>query len=441
MREVALGLLLAGFALSTNGQLTNVQPIDLPTALRLAGAQNLDIQIARQRLAEAKANHQSTVWQFFPWISPGVGYRRHDNLIQDVAGDIIEVHKQSYDIGPTIAAQVDIGDSIYKNLAARQLVKAADFGLESQRLESVLAAAQTYFELSKTVALSDVLRESLKISQDYQQQLHEAVGAGIAFKGDELRVRVQTERYQLALRQSLEQERLAASRLAQVLRLDTSIPLAPQETELVPLTLIDTNAALHSLVSQALRLRPELMQNTALTAAAQDVRNGTVYGPLIPTFGAQAFLGGLGGGREGAPGTFGSSEDYALGLSWRVGPGGLFDVGRSRAAQARFEITRLNNGKVADEITRQVVDAFTHAQSLADQLLTAKTNLATSSDALRLTHERKQFGVAAVLEDIQSQQDLTRARSDYLSLIAEYNKGQYALERALGHFADPDRKK
>src|SRR5262245_40675198 len=36
------------------GQNTNsVHEIDLPTTLRLAGAQNLDVQIARERLAEA----------------------------------------------------------------------------------------------------------------------------------------------------------------------------------------------------------------------------------------------------------------------------------------------------------------------------------------------------------------------------------------------------
>src|SRR5579862_6870583 len=45
-------------------------PIDLPTALRLAGAQNLDIQIARTRLAEARANRQSALEQFFPWLAP-----------------------------------------------------------------------------------------------------------------------------------------------------------------------------------------------------------------------------------------------------------------------------------------------------------------------------------------------------------------------------------
>src|ERR1051325_8472588 len=38
-------------------ELTNgVSWIDLPTALRLAGAHNLDVRIAREKLAEARAN-------------------------------------------------------------------------------------------------------------------------------------------------------------------------------------------------------------------------------------------------------------------------------------------------------------------------------------------------------------------------------------------------
>jgi len=79
---------------------SQVSLIDLPTVLRLAGAQNLDIQIARQRLAEARANHESALWQFLPWIGPGVSYRSHDNLIQDVGGQIIDVHKEAYTVGP-----------------------------------------------------------------------------------------------------------------------------------------------------------------------------------------------------------------------------------------------------------------------------------------------------------------------------------------------------
>jgi hypothetical protein len=37
-----------------------------------------------------------------------------------------------------------------------------------------------------------------------------------------------------------------------------------------------------------------------------------------------------------------------------------------------------------------------------------------------------------VLETIQAEQDLTRARLDYLRAVAEFNKGQYTLKKATG---------
>lgn len=416
---------------------TNFQVIDLPTALRLANAQNLDIQIARERLNEARANRDTATEQFLPWLSPGAAYRRHEGRIQAVDGTMLDANKQAYDVGGALTAQLDLGDAIYRSLATKQLVRAADQALESQRQDSTLAAAQGYYELSKAKALTDVVKEALAVSQDYQRELHAAVDAGIAFKGDELRVQVQTERYQLAVRQALEQQRVAAARLAQVLHLDPAVELVPQDADLVPLTLVGTNAQLDTLVRQALTSRPELKQSQALVLAARDARNGAVYGPLIPSVGAQAFLGGLGGGKNESTGNFGDSEDYAAGLGWRIGPGGLLDFGRTRATKARLEAARLGADKVRDEITRQVVESHTRTQSLFDQLATTRQNLATASETLRLTRERKQFGVGAVLEDIQAQQELTRARSDYLTAIAELNKAQYALTKAIGGLAEP----
>src|SRR5947207_12722266 len=339
----------------------NVYPIDLPTALRLANAQNLDIQIARERLKEGKANRESAVELFLPWISPGAVYRRHENRIQDVVGNIIDADKQSYPVGGAITAQMDLGDAIYKSLAAKQLVNAADHALESQRQDSTLAAAQGYYDLAKAKAIGDVVKEALGVSQDYQKQLHEAVGAGIAFKGDELRVQTQTERYQIALRQALEQQRVAAARLAQILHLDSRVELVPEDTDLVPLTLVETNASLDSLVQQALGSRPELKQSQALLTAAHDARNGAVFGPLIPSLGAQAWVGGLGGGKNNGTGNFGESEDYFVGLGWRIGPGGLFDSGRIHASHARLEAARLSHAKVRDEITRQVAESHPRA--------------------------------------------------------------------------------
>jgi len=167
-----------------------VYPIDLPTALRLAGAQNLDVQIARERLNEAQAASLSAMEQFFPWLAPGITYHRRDGVAQAVPSGIIsDAHFQSYSPGVSLSAQWVLGDALYNSLAAKQIVRASDQALAAQRQDSALSAAQGYFDLAGAKALVEVAGQALKTSRDYQQQLHDAVVAGIAFKGDELRIR------------------------------------------------------------------------------------------------------------------------------------------------------------------------------------------------------------------------------------------------------------
>jgi outer membrane protein TolC len=434
-REVACAAVL--FALSLEAPQAQTKAplpyaIDLPTTLRLAGAQNLDVQLAAERLNEARANRQSALEQFFPWIAPGVAYHRRDGVAQAVpSGVISDAHFQSYSPGAGVSAQTAFGEAIYNALAAKQLLKASDLALQAQRQDSVLTAAQNYFDLTKAKGLAGVARQALETSQEYQQQLHAAVALGIAFKGDELRVQTQTERYQIAVRQALETQRVSAANLAQVLHLDPVVELVPVDTDLAPITLIETNAPLALLVEQVLHSRPELKQSEALVSASRAAKNGAVYGPLIPALGAQAFGGGLGGGPDGGPSTFGPEGDYTVGLTWRIGPGGIFDSGRIHASQARLSATQLVTAKLKDSIIAEVVSSLAHVQSLSDQIALVERNLNTASETFRLTRERKQFGVGIVLEDLQAQQALTQARSDYVSALAEYNKAQFALRKAI----------
>jgi outer membrane protein TolC len=422
------------------GQTTNepVYPLDLPTALRLAGAQNLDVQIAREQLREAEAGRQSALEQFFPWIAPGVSYHRRDGVAQSVpSGVISDAHFQSYSPGVSLTAQLSLGDAIYNSLAAKQLVKASDQALENQRQQAILLAAQDYFELVKTRSLAEVVKQAIQISEGYQLQLHEAVSNGIAFRGDELRVQTQTEQYRISLEQALEQARVAGVTLALVLHLDSRIVLVPQDTGLEAITIFHTNSDIDPLIERALQTRPELKQSRASIAAARDSTKGALYGPLFPSLGAQVFGGGLGGGPDGGSSTFAAEGDYALGLSWRIGPGGLFDSARVNANKARLASAQLSESKWKDEIASEVVAGVVRVNSTAAQIRLAAGNLNTAQETLNLTRQRKEFGVGSVLEDIQAQQALTQARSAYVTALAEHNKAQYALNKAVGGQTEP----
>jgi outer membrane protein TolC len=411
--------------------------IDLPSALRLAGARNLDVQLAREKVAEAYAAQESAIERFFPWVAPGITYRRHDNLIQNTEGVIEDVHKQSYSPGAAIAAQTDLGDAIFKSLEAHQLTKAARNGFDAQRQETALAAARGYFDLAAAHETVAVAREALRVSTDYAAEIDRAVEAGIAFKGDALRVKVQKQRDELALRRAEENVRLASAKLVQILHLHPIVELIPRDASVVPLSIVSAKESLDDLVSQALAARPETQQSAALLSAAQHAKNGSIYGPLIPSVGGQAFFGGVGGGMNGETGHFGESEDYVALLNWRVGPGGLFDFGNIHAQQARLRSAAFAADKMIDQVANEVVTSHTRLRSLTDQIATAKQSLSNAAEALRLGQERKEFGVGVVLETIQAQQDLARARNDYLNLVTDYNKTQYALLRALGRLSPP----
>jgi len=429
----ALGVSALAAILLGGGSVARAQEtIDLPTVLRLAGAQNLDVQIARQRLAEAAAADTSATFQFLPWLSPALGYRGHGGNTQDVAGNIVDVDKHSYTAGLALTAQLDLGDAIYRKLSAQRVHRAAEQSVGAQERASTLSAATAYLELVRARAHADVVGESVAISRAYQDQVRRAVEIGLAGKGDELRVQVQTQRYEIELRRAVEQGRVASSRLAEVLHLDPATQLTPTDAVPVPLTLVAADATLDSLVAGALESRPELRRNQALVAAAEKAREGASYGPLVPTIAFQGFAGGLGGGRPGAADTFDESHDYAVAVGWRIGPGGLFDQGRVNAAKARVETARLDEMRVRDNIVRQVADAFERAHSLAEQIASTRGNLETAARALDLSQARRQFGVGAVLEVIQAQRDLTQARGDYVDALAESSKAQYALAWATG---------
>ena len=408
------------------------QVVNLATVMRLAGADNLDIRLANERVAEARALHESARMQFFPYISPGISFRRHEGNIQTVDGQIIDADKQSLTYGAAVTLQLEIGEAYYRALVTRKLAKAAAYGADAQRQESVFQAVSAYLELVRSKASVGVAGEAVRIAQDYAGQVGQAVGAGIAFKGDAFRATAQVERNEVTHRQAREQQRISSARLAQVLHISPRVELLPGD-EPSPLSFSEGGRDLDPLIAQALESRPEISMSVEQLEAAVKASAGARWAPLVPTLRAEYFGGGLGGGIYGdGVGRTNTTTEYGIGLSWRIGPGGLLDPSRNHLADARQRGTAIERDKLHDEITRQVVEAHTRVHSLEDQLVHARKALEAAEQSLNLARERRAFAVGEVLESIVAEQDLTRARLDYLGVVTEHNRAQFLLRRAVG---------
>ncbi len=408
--------------------------IDLPTALKLAGAKNLDVEIAREKVNEARAAHDSARARFFPWISPGVTFRKHDDNIQNVEGRILDVDKKSLAAAVVINAQIDLGETYYQNLVARQVVRAHEAALAGRQREASFRAAAAYFDLARARAGVIAAEEAARITGRHAEQIAVTTEAGITFMGDAARVRGARERAELTLVRVRADQRIAAARLAEILRLDPAVELTPVDSDLAPMSLGAPTDDLGALISRALAVRPELDEAAARLEAARAQHRGASKAPLIPTIGAQASLGGLGGGPSGSTWTrdYDYSGDYSLGVSWRVGPGGLFDHNRERETAARERQVGFEQEKVRDFIRRQVVEQHTRLASFTAQVELARKTLDAADQAAKLSRQRRETGVGAALEDLLAEEELARARRDYLATIADYNLAQYALKFAVG---------
>lgn len=408
-------------------------PIDLPATLALAGAQSPEIQRARLQIAESRGRLEQTRARFFPWVEPTVGYRRHEGRLQDVVGTLIDTDKQAYDVGAAVVAEIDFGRAIFDALAARRRLEAARHASEAERQATLARAAGAYLELARAEGAVRVAEESERIALDYAGQLERAADIGLAFRGDVHRARVRVERNRQLLATARGDRRVAAARLAETLDLDPAVDLHVTAPELAVWQLVDPSAQTEAaLIERALARRPEAAGTRSSREAAVADHDAARLGPWLPTLGARARFYGLGGGEGDAVGRFGDGQDYGLDLRWRIGPGGLLDPTRDRAAAARAQLAELDHGRTLDRIRREVVEALARARTLADQYAMGERMLEAAEEALRLSRERRAFGIGAVLETLAAEEELTRARLDFVALVAELNRAQLELQRAIG---------
>jgi outer membrane protein TolC len=408
--------------------------VDLRTVMRLAGANNDEIELARVRHEQTIAESKQAWQRFWPGLSLGTGYRGHQGNVQDIAGAVFDARKQQYTVGATVMIDWAPGDMYYQALVAKQRALAAEQMVEKSRQDVLLQAVERYYDLLAAEAEVAVMEDDLRVVQGYAEQLEGAVKAGTAFKADLLRVQTQISRARLLVRQGQEGRDVGAARLAETLRLAPETALRPAKADLTPVALM-LNRSATALVAQAVTERSEVVAVEAARAAATLEDKRSKVAPLVPNVQAGYVGGGLGGGVGADWGNFGGQQDFFVGLGWKIGPGGLFDRQRRKIAEAQVESAALQGAQVKAAIGREVVEAGARAKSAKDQIEISDAAVASAEEMATLAKERQASQLGVVLEYLTAREELTRAKRARVLAVAGYNKAQHALARAVGGLA------
>jgi outer membrane protein TolC len=438
-------------------------PIDLGTALRLAGAENPELLLARERIAEATALRQLAVAQLLPNLNVGTNYDAHQGALQQSAGNIIQVNRDALYVGlganavgggtvniPGLNYNLNIGQAWYSYLISRQGVVTAGAASAAVRNDMLLRVCLAYLDLLRSEGHQAIARKNrtegatvVKLTADFAE-------TGQGRKADADRAAVELDRRDAEVTQAEGDTLAASARLAQLLNLDPSVRLKPIDGWVVPAPIVPDPIPLPELLAMALLQRPELAaRRSEVQAALYELSLEKVL-PFSPNVILGYSAGGFGGGSnlisspqgfingsgvDQVGPRFSSLEDrtdFDVIVFWTFRNMGVGNLALIRAADSRARQSRLRELETLNLVRAQVAEAHAWVAARFLQIDSNEQAVRASQNAYAQDLIRIRLGQGLPLELVDSLRLLGRSRYDYLDSIIEYNRAQFQLWVALG---------
>jgi len=435
--------------------------IDLGSALRLAGAENFELVIARQRVEEAVAIQQLAAAQILPTLNLGGNYDAHTGNLQQASGNILNVQRSALYVGaganavaagtvpiPGLQWNLNVSESIYNFFITRQRSEQSRFANQAEQNDVLLMVAvaytgllQAHGRLSLAIITRNDAREVARLTANYAE-------TGEGRNADAERAATELRRREEDVAEARLEVGVASRRLSELLNLDATILLRPLESQVVPQPIVPNRIPLAELVTIAMLDRPELKARQAAIRAAILELDSAKMLPFSPQVMLGFSNGVFGGGSNlvasstppvtGLPpnqprfGEFKDRMDIDAIMFWSarnmgLGNKALIDAARSRAKSADFEAQA-----TLDRVRREVADAFVRTHIRFKEIGTRARGVRAGAEGLAEDLNRVRDRAALPIELLDSLRHLASERRDYLDAIADYNRAQFELYVALG---------
>ncbi len=252
-------------------------PINLATAMQLAGARPLDIATATKQVEQALALQLQAKVLWIPNLNGGVDYFRHDGVQQNIfTGPDFQKGRQSFFVGGGPSMSVGLADAIFAPLAARRVVASRRADLQAARNDSLYTVAQAYFDLQQ--ARGRLLGAGATIDRaDMLVKLATGLAPSLIAPLEINRSRAELQSLLQSQQIAIRDWRIASARLAEVLLLDPATLFEPIEPPFLQVTFFPAERSPEELIPIALKNRPEIASRRELVAAAEQLlRRGEI---------------------------------------------------------------------------------------------------------------------------------------------------------------------
>jgi outer membrane protein len=414
---LCLSFVAVSAASETPRSMSLAEAIQLSATTVNVGVSRLDAAIARTQMDVQSAQLRPQIELVGTWLRQRA-YQQIDNIPLALTPD------------NTLDGRIRIGQSLidgerwYARGAARYRLDAAEASTVLALDNAAIQAALAYADLAIAESLIGVRENDLRLAKELltlaEAQVRGGVSEGIALTRASTRV----ANAQASLTTAQGNRQLANIVLCRSLQLNPGTTLVPDKTLSDEMNRHTTADNVDTIITQALRLRPEMhVTEATLRALRADTRSA--LGARLPT--VQAFAD---AGRSG-PEFDDTTTNWRAGIEVHV-PLVNGDKYNHRAAELRYEQQTLISADLSERIAAEVRSAMVALETGRAGLTHAREEKRLAEQEVAEARRRFETGVAGNLEVIDAQRSLASANQQLITAEGLVLRAHYSLARTMG---------
>ena len=404
--------------LTISSPLASARDLSLDEAIAMALTNNTELRItqkgedkAEASLREQKANKRVKVTA---GMSPRIG-KSTDSA-----------RSMSMGLGFTATYNIYDGGKHNLNLESKEIgVRSAVLTTQRQREKLKLDVIKAYYDAIEARETKAVRLETVNKYKAHLKDTSDLYGAGSKAKIDLLRADVELTNAEENLITAANSYEIALTNLRNYINIDRNEPL--NLTDKFVVTPFKTQMS--DCLTAAFQNRKDLMV-ARYNLDQKELAVKSAKAAYLPTLDASV-------GVDPINATFEpdskrtSSWDASLSAKWTVLDGGLIKAQVDNAIAERDE-AKLNLEKQEEAVDLALRQAYMNMREAEERLATTKTNVKKAEEESFIEFEKYRAGAGTMLEVVDAEEALTRAKLNLILAEADYVKYQAEVENAMG---------
>ncbi len=423
-------------------KIQRTQAITLQEAIELARRNNRPLQVSALQLERSRAALKEARAALFPTVSFQTALTREVSAVSELvntrSGFAVNTTRSSsigivqgdFNVNRSLASTLELSYSLFTSGRRDATIKAAEGQVRISELDYETQLEQLRLDITNDYYALQDADEGVRIAKaavtNAEKSLSDAQAlerAGVGTRFAVLQSQVQLANAQQELVRAESQQLVARRQIAQRLSL-------PQDADVTAADKVDLAGqwamGLEETIVLAFKNRAELERQLVQREVSQQQARAALAAvrPQISAFARYGLANDL-------DDNTGFDDGYAVGaqFTWNLFDGG---AARARVQQQKLnaQIAEVTFADTRNQIRFQVEQAYSNLLSNKKNIDTATLALEQANESLRLARLRFQAGVGTQTEVIDAETQLTRAESNRVRAILDYNRALAALQRA-----------